>query len=83
MTCTRTARLSNVGKIKLMGSHEIAERLGVSRDRAYDITTKKGFPDPYQTLRMGSVWDAAEVEAWIRVHRPHLVLPEPGETEEL
>lgn len=52
-----------------MGAAEIQRALGVGRDRAYQITRGKGFPDPYQTLIMGSVWDAEQVEAWIRAHR--------------
>lgn len=59
-------------KIKLMGSWEIQQRLGVGRARANVIVNRKGFPDPYQTLRMGAVWDAELVEAWIKEHRAEL-----------
>ena len=57
----------------LMDSTGVRLRLRVSRQRAYQIVRHRSFPAPYQILVLGKVWDAAEVEAWIRVHRPHLV----------
>jgi prophage regulatory protein len=61
-----------MGKLVLMGAGEIRRRLGVSRQRAYQIITRKDFPDPYQELEMGKVWNAADVERWIKQYRPHL-----------
>lgn len=61
-----------MGKLVLMGAGEIRRRLNVSRQRAYQIITRKDFPDPYQVLEMGKIWDQREVEAWIKKHRPHL-----------
>lgn len=60
----------------MMGTYEIAERLKVSRERAYQLTGRRDFPEPYQRLRMGQIWDAADVEAWIAVNRPHLDDPD-------
>lgn len=57
-------------EIRLWGSAEIADRLGVVRQRVYQIANRKGFPDPVAQLSMGQVWLADEVEAWIAVHRP-------------
>jgi prophage regulatory protein len=54
----------------LMGIHEIQHRLGRSRQRIQQLTERVDFPPPYQTLAMGRVWLAADVEAWIRKHRP-------------
>ena len=54
-----------------MGAGEIRRRLGVSRQRVYLIAKRKDFPEPYQVLDMGKVWDAVEVERWIRINRPH------------
>jgi predicted DNA-binding transcriptional regulator AlpA len=68
-----------VKKVRLMGSAEIGARLGVTRSRAHAITRDRSFPEPYQTLSMGSVWDARDVEAWIREHRP--ALAEDPETD--
>jgi prophage regulatory protein len=59
-------------KILLMGATEIARRLGVGRQRAHAITRDRDFPEPYQKLAMGSVWSAADVEQWIKEHRPAL-----------
>lgn len=59
-------------KIRLMGAGEIQERLGVGRTRAYQLVTRKDFPDPVAELQMGKVWLAEDVEEWIRINRPHL-----------
>lgn len=59
-------------KIRLMGAKEIGDRLGVGRSRAHAITRDRDFPAPYATLAMGSVWDARDVEEWIRAHRPEI-----------
>lgn len=56
----------------MMGAGEIQERLGVTRQRAYIIVSRRDFPAPYQVLKMGSMWDAEDVEAWMRKHRPDL-----------
>lgn len=68
-------------RLRLWGSEEIRRALGgVSRARAYQITVRKGFPDPIGTLRNGRVWDADKVEAWIAAHR-HMLAEDPeGDT---
>ncbi|MFF5085332.1 DNA-binding protein [Actinoplanes sp. NPDC000266] len=54
-----------------MGAHEIRVRLGsCSRQRAYQITTREGFPRPVADLKQGKVWLTSDVDQWIRVHRP-------------
>lgn len=68
-------------KITLMGTTEIARRLRVSRERAYQLVSRRDFPEPYQRLAMGQVWDAADIEAWIVVHRPQL--NEPDDADEV
>jgi prophage regulatory protein len=62
----------NVSKGRLYGTSEIADRLGVTRQRGHVITRQKGFPEPYDELIMGSVWRVEDVEAWIREHRPEI-----------
>lgn len=59
-----------------MGAGEIARRLGVVRQRVYQITGRKGFPDPIADLTMGQVWLTEDVEQWIRENRPHLDEPD-------
>lgn len=54
-----------MAKIELMGVHEIAELLGVSRQRVDEITrTDARFPEPVDTLRSGRIWRRRDVEAW-------------------
>jgi hypothetical protein len=52
----------------LMGTHEIAEMFGVSRQRAQQITGRKDFPRPYDVLRAGKIWKRRAVEQWARDH---------------
>jgi predicted DNA-binding transcriptional regulator AlpA len=63
-------------EIRLMGAGEIAVRLSVTRQRVYQLVTRKGFPDPIASLSMGQVWLVEDVEAWIAVNRPHLDDPD-------
>lgn len=65
-----------MARTKVMGAAEIAERLGIGRSRAYQLVARRDFPPPMQTLAMGQVWDATDVEAWIKVNRPHLDDPD-------
>ena len=56
--------------IRLMGAHEIRIRLGeVSRQRAYQITSRADFPAPVADLAQGKVWATDDVEAWMKAHR--------------
>lgn len=59
-------------KLRLWGTAEIQERLGVTRARAGQIVSRRGFPDPYVVLKAGQIWLADDVEAWIREHRPEI-----------
>lgn len=68
-----------MGRRRLYGTSEIADRLGVTRQRAHVITRQKGFPEPYEELVMGAVWRVEDVEAWIREHRPELAQEPEGE----
>lgn len=61
-----------MAKIRLYGAGEIQERLGVSRTRAYQVISRRDFPEPVAELMMGKVWLAEDVEAWIKLRRPHL-----------
>ena len=64
--------------IELYGAAEIQERLGISRQRTYILISRRDFPAPAATLKMGNVWLKADVEAWIAEKRPHLL-----ETDEI
>ena len=54
-----------------MGAYEIRARLGgISRQRVYQLTSRADFPKPLAALSQGQVWDAADIEAWIKQKRP-------------
>ncbi len=46
---------------ELMSAAEIAEELGVSRQRVHQLRDSAAFPAPLADLRGGAVWDAAAV----------------------
>lgn len=71
MTNSHKSTVDHVAKaIRLMGAHEIRVRLGmVSRQRAYQITSRADFPAPVADLAQGKVWLAEDVEAWMKAHR--------------
>lgn len=51
----------------LMGVHEIAEMLGVSRQRVDRIVaTDASFPSPVAVLAAGRIWKRADVETWAK-----------------
>jgi predicted DNA-binding transcriptional regulator AlpA len=52
--------------LKLAGIREIADLLGVSRQRANQIAAKKDFPAPLDRIAAGPVWRDADVRAWAR-----------------
>jgi prophage regulatory protein len=60
--------------VRLMGAHEIRVRLGgVSRQRAYQITSRIDFPTPVADLAQGKIWLVEDVEVWMKAHRPDQV----------
>lgn len=50
---------------ELMGIAEIATVIGRTRQRAWQIATTPGFPEPVQVLTMGKVWRADDVRDWV------------------
>lgn len=52
----------------LVGSAEIEDMLGVSRQRVQQLIARRDFPKPIVRLKMGKVWRRAEVEKWARSH---------------
>lgn len=51
---------------QVVGTHEIAELLGVTRSRVNQMARERGFPKPLGVLRMGKVWRRSDIEGWIR-----------------
>lgn len=50
----------------LVSTVEIAEMLGVSRQRVDKLSRSEGFPAPAAELAIGRVWARADVERWAR-----------------
>ena len=50
----------------LMGQTEIADLLGVSRQRAQQLYRDGLLPPVYDTLAMGPVWLKVDIEKWAR-----------------
>lgn len=63
----------------LLGVAELADTLGVSRQRASELASSSRFPQPFTKLASGPVWDKHAVDAFIetwerRPGRPSAVL---------
>lgn len=54
----------------LMGTAEVAELLGVSRQRVLQLAQQPGFPEPVAVLKMGQVWGTSSIRAWAAENRP-------------
>lgn len=54
--------------MNLVGIHEIAEALGVSRQRADVLARREDFPKPVAVLQMGRVWRVSDFEKWRAKH---------------
>jgi hypothetical protein len=70
-TVEHDRRLALDARPQLVGLSEIAEQLGVTRQRANTLRrSRSDFPDPAAELRAGPVWFAADVtrfvETWSR-----------------
>jgi len=51
----------------LIGTFDVAELLGVSRQRLGQLTAKPGFPQPVGIVNGHTrIWDRAQVEQWAR-----------------
>jgi hypothetical protein len=64
------AKPDSIEMAKLVGVAEVAEILGVTRQRASEISRKRDFPAPLTTLAATPIWLASSVERfaedWIR-----------------
>jgi len=52
----------------LVGSAEIADMLGVSRQRVQQLIARPDFPRPEVALKMGKVWKREAVITWAKSH---------------
>jgi predicted DNA-binding transcriptional regulator AlpA len=52
---------------ELLGVTEVAELLGISRQRVQQLTERDpDFPAPAETLARGRVWRRSDIEDWAR-----------------
>ena len=51
---------------ELMSAADIAEQLGVSRQRVHQLRETAAFPAPLADLRGGAIWDAAAIRKFDR-----------------
>jgi predicted DNA-binding transcriptional regulator AlpA len=59
-----------------MGTQDIAELLGVSRQRAHQLVAREGFPAPVHTINTRTkVWDRDQVVEWAVEHRYDITPP--------
>jgi prophage regulatory protein len=56
----------------LLGVHEVAELLDVSRQRVHQLAAdgSGGFPPPVAELAAGTIWATDDIEAWRQRMRP-------------
>jgi predicted DNA-binding transcriptional regulator AlpA len=55
---------------QLWTTKDIAARLGVSRERARQLSHGDDFPRPAGQVGHIRVWSADAIEEWIKEHRP-------------
>jgi hypothetical protein len=55
-----------------MASQEVADLLGVPRQRVHQPSERHDFPAPYAILSVGRIRDGAKIRAWAAKHRPTL-----------
>jgi prophage regulatory protein len=62
----------------VVGTYEIGQMFGLSRQRVQQITSHRDFPKPWVVLHMGQIWKRPAVEAWARQNGRPIVEIEPG-----
>lgn len=55
-----------MAQLDLVGVAEVAEMLGVTRQRVNQLVNEGGFPDPVAVLTAGRIWKRAAIERWAR-----------------
>lgn len=53
---------------RLVGAHEIAERLGITHSQTIHTLRKRhsDFPEPIATLKTALIWDWRDIERWAK-----------------
>lgn len=50
--------------MELVGVAEVAEMLGVTRQRVHQLVAGPGFPEPVARLSAGLIWLRSDVQRW-------------------
>lgn len=58
----------------ILGTSEVAEVLGVSKQRIHSLRQMAEFPDPFLQLASTPLWDKDEVVAFLSKWRPWKVI---------
>lgn len=53
-----------ISLMDLVSVFEVAQILGVSRQRVYQLIARGGFPEPVATLAVGRIWTREDIERW-------------------
>lgn len=54
--------MATITDVRLLGGAELAALLGVSRGRIGQLALKPWFPEPVARLKLGGVWELADIE---------------------
>ena len=57
----------------IVGTHEIAVMLGITRARVNQLARERGFPKPYVELSAGNIWKRAAIVAWAKANNRSIV----------
>lgn len=60
----RGDELVTLRSVMLVGPHELAQLLGITRQHVHQLIKADDFPAPLAELAMGKVWDGHAVAAW-------------------
>lgn len=55
----------NQQPVKLMGTKEVAERLGISKQRVVQLRTDGSLPTPIAEISQGPIWDGEAIEEFL------------------
>lgn len=54
--------MATIADVRLIGAGELVALLGVSRGRVAQLAAKPWFPEPVARLKLGSIWELADIE---------------------
>jgi predicted DNA-binding transcriptional regulator AlpA len=57
---------TTLGDVDLVGLTEIADMLGVSRQRVHQLAATEAFPAPEAEVSAGRLWKRAVIEKWAK-----------------